>query len=240
MNLPARRKFLKADTAEAAQISRLVTQLALGYPAGGVRAREQPSRVARGAARRLARRTVLSGLRRAARPGARRQARRGHLGAGVRRRAGRAGPGARSSARLRQPAHRPRPDHFACDPAGLQHGDHQRAQPRGASVHRDRARQGRRQRASDEGRGAVPRAGPRARDPPPGDRRRAGRREGPGTGAHRRAPASGDAGERGASAGVLEHGTDERWGTPRRGGRCVAPNGHGRRTRGRGRARSGR
>jgi DNA mismatch repair protein MutL len=31
-NLPARRKFLKADTAEAAQISRLVTQLALGCP----------------------------------------------------------------------------------------------------------------------------------------------------------------------------------------------------------------
>ena len=31
-NLPARRKFLKADTAEAAQISRLTTQLALGYP----------------------------------------------------------------------------------------------------------------------------------------------------------------------------------------------------------------
>jgi DNA mismatch repair protein MutL len=30
-NLPARRKFLKADTAESAQISRLVTQLALGY-----------------------------------------------------------------------------------------------------------------------------------------------------------------------------------------------------------------
>jgi DNA mismatch repair protein MutL len=31
-NLPARRKFLKADTAEATQVSRLVTQLALGYP----------------------------------------------------------------------------------------------------------------------------------------------------------------------------------------------------------------
>ncbi|HUF48059.1 MAG TPA: DNA mismatch repair endonuclease MutL [Vicinamibacterales bacterium] len=30
-NLPARRKFLKADTAESAQITRLVTQLALGY-----------------------------------------------------------------------------------------------------------------------------------------------------------------------------------------------------------------
>jgi len=30
-NLPARRKFMKADTAEASQVSRLVTQLALGY-----------------------------------------------------------------------------------------------------------------------------------------------------------------------------------------------------------------
>ena len=34
-NLPARRKFLKADTAESAQVSRLVTQLALGYPGVG-------------------------------------------------------------------------------------------------------------------------------------------------------------------------------------------------------------
>jgi DNA mismatch repair protein MutL len=34
-NLPARRKFLKADTAEAAQVSRLVTQLSLGYPEVG-------------------------------------------------------------------------------------------------------------------------------------------------------------------------------------------------------------
>src|SRR5262245_34976264 len=31
-NLPARRKFLKSDTAESTQISRLVTQMALGYP----------------------------------------------------------------------------------------------------------------------------------------------------------------------------------------------------------------
>jgi DNA mismatch repair protein MutL len=30
-NLPARRKFLKADTAESAQVSRVVTQMALGY-----------------------------------------------------------------------------------------------------------------------------------------------------------------------------------------------------------------
>jgi DNA mismatch repair protein MutL len=34
-NLPARRKFLKSDTAESAQISRLVTQMALGYPEVG-------------------------------------------------------------------------------------------------------------------------------------------------------------------------------------------------------------
>jgi DNA mismatch repair protein MutL len=35
-NLPARRKFLKADAAESAQVSRIVTQLALAYPAVGV------------------------------------------------------------------------------------------------------------------------------------------------------------------------------------------------------------
>src|SRR4029453_7483056 len=34
-NLPARRKFLKSDAAESSQISRLVTQMALGYPAIG-------------------------------------------------------------------------------------------------------------------------------------------------------------------------------------------------------------
>ncbi|MFL6280940.1 MAG: DNA mismatch repair endonuclease MutL [Vicinamibacterales bacterium] len=34
-NLPARRKFLKSDSAEASQISRIVTQMALGYPEVG-------------------------------------------------------------------------------------------------------------------------------------------------------------------------------------------------------------
>ena len=34
-NLPARRKFLKSDAAESAQISRIVTQFALGYPETG-------------------------------------------------------------------------------------------------------------------------------------------------------------------------------------------------------------
>src|SRR5881396_500747 len=34
-NLPARRKFLKSDGAESAQVSRVVTQLALAYPEAG-------------------------------------------------------------------------------------------------------------------------------------------------------------------------------------------------------------
>ncbi len=34
-NLPARRKFLKSDTAEATQVSRLLTQMAVGYPQVG-------------------------------------------------------------------------------------------------------------------------------------------------------------------------------------------------------------
>jgi DNA mismatch repair protein MutL len=34
-NLPARRKFLKSDAGEAAQVSKIVTQLALGYPEVG-------------------------------------------------------------------------------------------------------------------------------------------------------------------------------------------------------------
>ncbi len=34
-NLPARRKFLKSDGGESAQVSRIVTQLALGYPEAG-------------------------------------------------------------------------------------------------------------------------------------------------------------------------------------------------------------
>lgn len=34
-NVPARRKFLKSDAAESAQVSRVVTQLALGYPEVG-------------------------------------------------------------------------------------------------------------------------------------------------------------------------------------------------------------
>jgi DNA mismatch repair protein MutL len=42
-NLPARRKFLKSDTAEATQISRLVSQMALGYPEIGFTLTSGPS-----------------------------------------------------------------------------------------------------------------------------------------------------------------------------------------------------
>ena len=42
-NLPARRKFLKSDTAESSQISRLVTQMALGYPEVGFSLTSGPS-----------------------------------------------------------------------------------------------------------------------------------------------------------------------------------------------------
>ena len=56
-NLPARRKFLKADTAETAQISRLVTQLALGYCEVGFVLKSGAQGAARGAAGGLARRS---------------------------------------------------------------------------------------------------------------------------------------------------------------------------------------
>jgi DNA mismatch repair protein MutL len=42
-NLPARRKFLKSDTAEATQVSRLLTQMALGYPQVGFTLSSGPS-----------------------------------------------------------------------------------------------------------------------------------------------------------------------------------------------------
>ena len=49
-NLPARRKFLKSDAAEAAQVSRFVTQLALCYPEVGFTLTSSGRKVHRGAA----------------------------------------------------------------------------------------------------------------------------------------------------------------------------------------------
>lgn len=44
-NLPARRKFLKSDTGEATQVSRVVTQFALGYPEIGFAVTSGPRRL---------------------------------------------------------------------------------------------------------------------------------------------------------------------------------------------------
>ena len=44
-NLPARRKFLKTDTGEATQVSRVVTQFALGYPEVGFALTSGPRKV---------------------------------------------------------------------------------------------------------------------------------------------------------------------------------------------------
>ena len=67
-NLPARRKFLKSDGAEAAQVSRIVTQLALCYPEIGftlTRSRTEGAPVSAGG---VAARPAVPALRRASRP----------------------------------------------------------------------------------------------------------------------------------------------------------------------------
>src|SRR3954462_4663948 len=61
-NLPARRKFLKSDSAEAAQISRLVTQMALCYPEVGFTLTNGASTPATGAVRRLLQCPPTNGL----------------------------------------------------------------------------------------------------------------------------------------------------------------------------------
>ena len=61
-NLPARRKFLKSDTAESAQISRLVTQMALGYPEVGFSLTSGPSTGSGQAGRKLVECPPANGL----------------------------------------------------------------------------------------------------------------------------------------------------------------------------------
>ena len=98
-NLPARRKFLKSDVAETTQVSRMVTQLALAYPAIGFTLMSGPRQLLRVHADGGPRGALLPALRRAAGPGARVQGGRRpahpRLRGGAGRRRGR--PAARSS-----------------------------------------------------------------------------------------------------------------------------------------------
>ena len=96
----------------------------------------------------------------------------------------RPGADARRPERLRQPPHRQGPHDRARDHRGLQRRDDQGAQPGGASVHRHRARPRGRQRAPDEGGGAVPRAVARARSAAPRPGGRAGTGQGAGAAVH--------------------------------------------------------
>ena len=66
-NLPARRKFLKSDGAESAQVSRIVTQLALAYPEAGFTLTSGRPDAAAVPAGGLAARSPVSDLRRARR-----------------------------------------------------------------------------------------------------------------------------------------------------------------------------
>ena len=139
-NLPARRKFLKSDQAESAQISRLVTQMALGYPevgfaltSGGRRLLECPP--AAGAAR-----AVLSAVRRPPRPRSTIHKEAGGLTVhGFVAALGDQGPVRGAAERVRQSPHRQGPDDRARDHRGLQRRDDQGAQPGGPPVHPDSA-----------------------------------------------------------------------------------------------------
>ncbi len=108
-NLPARRKFLKSDTAESTQISRLVTQMALGYPNGRLLADQRTAQATRMSAGRRARRAFLSAVRRAAGSGRDPQGGGRHQDSRFHRGARRPGTCSRPSKRLRQPPHRQGP-----------------------------------------------------------------------------------------------------------------------------------
>ena len=155
-NLPARRKFLKSDAAESAQISRVVTQLALAHPSIGF--------------------TLVSGVRPVLRcpPVAGLQdrlyqlygdrpdltevepPRRRHWRARLCRGPGAAGRHARTTEHFRQSSHRPGSHDCARHRRRVQRGVDSRTKPRSPSLHRDASRVGGRQRASHQGRGALP------------------------------------------------------------------------------------
>ena len=192
-NLPARRKFLKSDGAEVGAGLAHRHAARAGVSGGRLHADERRPHGAAVSAGRVAARSAVSAVRRARRSARGRKERRRPAPHRLHRGAGRSGADARPAARLHQPPHRQGPDDRARDHRRLQPGVDQGAQPGGASVHRDGARRGRRQRPSDEGRGPVPRSVARARGGAAGADGRAG--------AGRRAAAAAAAGDRRAVAG---------------------------------------
>ena len=114
-NLPARRKFLKSDGAESAQVSRVVTQLALAYPEVGFTLTSAGRTVLQCPPAAIAARSAVSALRRARRSDRGAQGRRRAADQRLRRGAGRAGADARAAERVHQPADRQGPDDRARD-----------------------------------------------------------------------------------------------------------------------------
>ena len=172
-NLPARRKFLKSDQAESAQVSRIVTQLALGahgvgfsLVSAGRRLLECPPAGSR-------RERLFQIYGDPGRPDRGLQGDGRHPRRRVHRAAGRDRAAPRAAERLHQRPAGARQDHRARHRRRLQRGVDQGTQSRSAPVHRDAARCARRQRAPDQGRSALPRAVADARGDSPRGRRRA-------------------------------------------------------------------
>jgi DNA mismatch repair protein MutL len=161
--------------AESAQVSRVVTQLALWYPEIGFSLVSAGRRVLQCPPASGIRERFLSDLRRAARPRGAAEAGRRLRGRRLRRRARRPGARARAPERLRQPAHRQGQDHRARDDGSLQVATIKERSPEVHLFIEIPPERDRRERAPHEGRSAVPRSVVRARGPAARDWRRARR-----------------------------------------------------------------
>ena len=163
-NLPARRKFLKSDAAEVGADLAADDAVRARLSGGRLHADERRPPRAAVSAGAVAASALLPGLRRSARSASScSRRRRASALTGFVAALAEQGPARGAAARLRQPPHRPRPHDRARDHRRLQQGDDQGAQPRGPPVLRDGAGARRRERASDQGGSALPRAvaGPR-------------------------------------------------------------------------------
>ena len=162
-NPPARRKFLKSDAAEAGQVSRVVTQLALGSSNGGFHVAERgPAGPSVPAGIVVTPRAPVSTV--WPHEGDLVEVRRETAGIVLEGYIAALAELVHSAARRTSSstAGCPRPDDRSRDRGRLQRRLDQGAQSRSAPVHRDAARRGRRERAPDQSRGALSRAVPRA------------------------------------------------------------------------------